>query len=87
MQNISQGKPLLYNVVHLMRLDIKRCQFKSDKRPWFCLLHVKEIVACLLGVKQTSPTDKGYAMFPFQKTTQPRQTNNLQLKETHVLDG
>jgi hypothetical protein len=24
-------------------------------------MHVKELVACLLGVKQTSPTDKGYA--------------------------
>jgi hypothetical protein len=29
--------------------------------PWFCLMHVKELVACLLGVKQISPTDKGYA--------------------------
>ena len=61
MLNISQGKPLLYNVVHLMRLDIKRYQFKSDKRPWFRLMHVKKLVTCLLGVKQISPTDKGYA--------------------------
>ena len=44
-QNISQGTPLLYNVVHLMRLDIKRCRFKSDRRPCFCLMHVKELVA------------------------------------------
>ena len=45
------------------------CQFKSDEKPWFCLMHVKELVACLLGVKQTSPTDKGYAptSFPYQK--------------------
>ena len=65
-QNISQGKSLWYNVVHLMRLDIKRCQFKSDKRPWFYLMHVKELVACLLGVRHASPTDEGYAptMFP-----------------------
>ena len=33
---------------------------KSDERPWFCLMHMKELVACHLGVKQTSPTDKGY---------------------------
>ena len=52
-------------------------------------MHMKELVACLLGVKQTSPTDEGYAptLFPFQKKTQPRQTNNSQIKETQVLDG
>jgi hypothetical protein len=34
-------------------------------------MHVKELVACLLGVKQTSPTDKDYAptMFSYKKKT------------------
>jgi hypothetical protein len=38
---------------------------------------VNEFVACLLGVKQTSPTDKGYVptLFPYQKKKQLRQTN------------
>jgi hypothetical protein len=50
---------------------------------------VNEFVACLLGVKQTSPTDKGYVptLFPYQKKKQLRQTNNSNFKETQVLDG
>jgi len=54
-------------------------------------MHVKELVACLLGVKQTSPTDKGYVhvptLFPYQKKKQLRQTNNSNFKETQVVDG
>ena len=49
----------------------------------------ERLVACLLGVKQTSPTDKGYVptLFPYQKIKQPRQTNNSNFKETQVLDS
>jgi hypothetical protein len=52
-------------------------------------MHVKELVACLLGVKQTFPTDKGYVptLFLYQKIKQLRQTNNSNFKEAQVLDG
>jgi len=52
-------------------------------------MHVKELVACLLGVKQTSPKDKGYVptLFPYQKEKQLRKINNSNFKETQVLDG
>ena len=50
-------------------------------------IYVNEFVACLLGVKQTSPTDKGYVVFAYQKIKQLRQTNNSNFKEAQVLDG
>ena len=55
----------------------------------FNACYVNEFVACLLGVKQTSPTDKGYVptLFPYQKKKQLRQTNNSNFKEAQVLDG
>jgi hypothetical protein len=50
---------------------------------------VNELAARLLGVKQTSPTDKGYAptSFLYQKKKQLRQTNKSNFKEAQDLDG
>jgi hypothetical protein len=49
--------------------------------------YVNEFVACLLGVKQTSPTDKGYVptLFPYQKKKQLRQTNNSNLTIVYII--
>jgi len=42
-----------------------------------------------VGIKLSSPTDKGYSptLFPYQKKPQSRHTNNSSLKEIQVLDG
>ena len=68
-----------------MRLDIKRCQFKSDKRPWFCLMHVQELVAEKGHLQQIKIMHQNNVSFSKDNTvTQPRQTNNSQLKEMFV---
>ncbi|CAC5416253.1 unnamed protein product [Mytilus coruscus] len=47
------------------------------------------IVAYLIGIKQTSPTEKGYTptLFPYQKKTPARKTSNSTKQEIQVIDG
>ncbi|CAC5404268.1 unnamed protein product [Mytilus coruscus] len=47
------------------------------------------IVAYLIGIKQTSPTEKGYTptLFPYQKKTPARKTSNSTKQEIQVIDA